>query len=328
MTQPGWRPNTDQARQVQARTAQLQQALQFEATLKRITDRVRDSLDEGQILQVAVQELALALDAGCCNAALYDCKQGVSNVRYEYTTSMVRYQGRTIKMNRHPEIYQQLLQGQYCQFCPLSAHPDRGQVAMFAYPLTNEHTPVGDLWLIASKDRVLDEQEARLIQQVANQCAIALRQSRLYQAAQAHITELEKLNRLKDDFLSTVSHEMRTPLSNMRLSIQMLEQSLQGGVAAYGETAQLNADFTRCFSYLQILKDECEREIELVNNLLDLQQIEAGDQPPEQIAIHLQDWIPNVVEPFEARTRVSQQSLHITLAPDLPPLESRSSIRS
>ena len=179
---------------------------------------------------------------------------------------------------------------------------------MFAYPLKNKHSPVGDLWLITSKDRVLNEQEVRLTQQVANQCAIALRQAQLYQTAQTHITELENLNHLKDDFLSTVSHEMRSPLSNIRLSIQMLEQSLQQGVADYGETAQLNANFTRCFSYLQILKDECEREIELVNNLLDLQQIETGDQPPEQIAIHLQDWIPNVVEPFEARTRSRQQS--------------------
>jgi len=44
-------------RQVQERTAQLQQALNFEVILKRITDKVR-GLDEGQILQTAVQELA------------------------------------------------------------------------------------------------------------------------------------------------------------------------------------------------------------------------------------------------------------------------------
>ncbi|MDX2099256.1 MAG: PAS domain-containing protein, partial [Leptolyngbyaceae cyanobacterium bins.59] len=46
-------------RQIQERTAQLQQILSFEATLKRITDKVRDSLDENQIIQTAVRELAV-----------------------------------------------------------------------------------------------------------------------------------------------------------------------------------------------------------------------------------------------------------------------------
>ena len=38
--------------------------------------------------------------------------------------------------------------------------------------------------------------EINLLRQVVNQCAIALRQSRLYQAAQAQVTELERLNAL------------------------------------------------------------------------------------------------------------------------------------
>jgi len=58
-------------RQVQERTAQLQQALNFEVILKRITDKVRDSLDEGQILQTAVQELA-CLSINHCDTALYN----------------------------------------------------------------------------------------------------------------------------------------------------------------------------------------------------------------------------------------------------------------
>jgi len=45
-------------RQVQERTSQLQQALDFEAMLKRITDKVRDSLDESQILQTAGRRIS------------------------------------------------------------------------------------------------------------------------------------------------------------------------------------------------------------------------------------------------------------------------------
>jgi len=45
--------------QVQERTNQLQQALEFDTMLKCITDKVRDSLDESQILQTVVQEPAI-----------------------------------------------------------------------------------------------------------------------------------------------------------------------------------------------------------------------------------------------------------------------------
>jgi signal transduction histidine kinase len=70
-----------------------------------------------------------------------------------------------------------------------------------------------------------DELEIRLIQQVANQCAISIRQARLYTAATAQVESLEKLNALKDDFLSTVSHELRTPISNMKMALSMLKTS-------------------------------------------------------------------------------------------------------
>lgn len=106
------RLNANLERQVEERTAQLQQALDFEAMLKRITDKVRDSLDESQILQTAVQELALMLRVSSCNAALYNLSQGTSTICYEYTTKLPTFQGRVAQMATFPEIYRQLLQGQ------------------------------------------------------------------------------------------------------------------------------------------------------------------------------------------------------------------------
>ncbi|MFQ3613686.1 MAG: hypothetical protein SNJ68_08225, partial [Cyanobacteriota bacterium] len=70
--------------QVQQQTAQLRQALNYEATLKRITDKVRDSLEEDQILQTAVQELATSLELLGCDAALYNLELGISTITYEY----------------------------------------------------------------------------------------------------------------------------------------------------------------------------------------------------------------------------------------------------
>ncbi|MFM7427555.1 MAG: GAF domain-containing protein, partial [Elainella sp.] len=196
--------NADLEQQVRQRTRQLSNALDYESTLKRITDRVRDSLDERHILEAALQELTVVLKLAGCNAAVYDLNQGTSTVQYEFTQSLPTLQGRVAQMEDFPEIYQQLKQGRWFQFCSLLPNPVRGRVAMLACPIFVDpqssrgvdQSVLGDLWLIHHPDHMFDEYEIRLVQQVANQCAIAIRQARLYQAAQGQVQELAELNRL------------------------------------------------------------------------------------------------------------------------------------
>jgi PAS domain S-box-containing protein len=291
--------------QVKERTARLEQALEFEATLRRITDKVRDSLDESHILQTAVQELGIGLGVNSCNAALYDLEAGTSTISYEYNPSLFLMKGHVSRLADSPEVYQPLLQGESIQFCNVNNNPFRGRVAMLACPMFVEQEVLGDLWLIVDKEYGFKEQELRLVQQVANHCAIALRQARLYQTAQAQVEELEKLNQLKDDFLSTVSHELRTPVSNMKMAIRMLK------LAPTGDRAQ---------RYWQILESECDREAMLVSDLLDLQQLEASPNADLLIdSLCLQDWLPPILASFNARTQEHQQSFNVDIASALPP---------
>lgn len=198
--------------QVQEQTAQLQQSLDFEALLKRIFDDVRDTLDERQILQTAVWELAVGLNVRCCNTGLYDTTNATSWISYEYTVGIDSTQGQVVKMQDFPVGYKQLLQGQYFQFCSLTLSW-QVPAAILACPIFDDRGAIGDLWLFKQPDKAFNELEIRLVQQVASSCAIAIRQARLYQATQAKIQELETLNRLKDDFLAT-SQELRSPLAN------------------------------------------------------------------------------------------------------------------
>ena len=304
--------NTDLERQVQERTVQLQRSLDFIALLNRITDKIRDSLEEEQILQTAVKSLTLGLEASCCNAALYDREQGTSTVCYEYTTSEFSLKGRVSQMANYPELYYQLLQGQHFQFCSTVPNPVRGHVTMLAYPIADDQGVLGDLWLVKQKHLSFDEQDVQLVQQVSNQCAIALRQARLYLEAQTQVSELERLNRLKDDFLSTVSHELRSPMANIKMAIQMLEVVL-------GQTGIL-AETNKAARYFQILRDECQREISLINDLLDLSRLEAGTETSILTTLNLQTWIPKIVEPFLERAIRQQQHLQVDIVAELPPL--------
>ncbi|MBW4693562.1 MAG: GAF domain-containing protein [Lyngbya sp. HA4199-MV5] len=311
--------NTSLELQVQERTAQLQQALNFEALLKRITDHVRDSLDEAQILQTAVQELAIELGVDCCDAALYDMERRNSTIWYENIQEQVSIGiGNVIAFASYPDLYHQLLQGQPVHCCVPTLEPDacrniKHTSTILACPLMDERGVLGDMWLFKPQHTYFDELEIRLVQQVANQCAIALRQSRLYQAAQAQVEELERLNQLKDDFLSTVSHELRTPMSNIKMATQMLELTLKPLGVLDHEADPINR-------YFSIIREEGQREIGLINDLLDLTRLDAGTEPINLTSIALQPFLAHLAEPFFDRVRRQQQYLILQLPDQLPAL--------
>jgi signal transduction histidine kinase len=73
---------------------------------------------------------------------------------------------------------------------------------------------------------------------------------------------LKELDKLKSEFVSSVSHELRTPLT----TIKTLTRVLQRGGQTEGERRE----------YLETIAAECDRQIDLVLNLLDLSRIESG----------------------------------------------------
>ncbi len=176
---------------------------------------------------------------------------------------------------------------------------------MLAYPIFDDLGVIGDLWLINQPSYIFNEREICLMQQVASSCAIAIRQARLYAASKKQIKELEKLHQLKDDFLSSVSHELRTPLTNMKMAIHLLK-------IAKTELAQER--------YLEVLQSECVREIELVNNLLDLQRLEVATYSLSPQVVILNDWLPLLLEPFKLRTQKRQQRLDVNISPGISEL--------
>ncbi|MDQ6788231.1 MAG: ATP-binding protein [Acidobacteriota bacterium] len=72
----------------------------------------------------------------------------------------------------------------------------------------------------------------------------------------------KELNRLKSEFVSSVSHELRTPLTTIKTLTRVLKSD------------KISADERR--EYLETISDECDRQIDFVQNLLDLSRIESG----------------------------------------------------
>jgi signal transduction histidine kinase len=79
-----------------------------------------------------------------------------------------------------------------------------------------------------------------------------------------YATERKRLERLKDEFVSTVSHELRTPLTSIAGSLGLL-------MARAGD--EMSEPVVRL---LRIAHSNCERLVRLVNDILDIEKLEAG----------------------------------------------------
>ncbi|BAZ04500.1 sensor histidine kinase [Calothrix sp. NIES-3974] len=144
---------------------------------------------------------------------------------------------------------------------------------------------------------------------------IALTQSQ--SAVKAQIEEMERLDRLKDEFLSTVSHELRTPLTNMKMAIQMLGISLK--VESNPVHGGINdRDVAKTKRYLHILNNECDREINLINNFLDLQKLDSNTKSLILETINIPSWLNRVVHVFQTRHHRFTQPIHLRIPENLP----------
>jgi PAS domain S-box-containing protein len=142
-----------------------------------------------------------------------------------------------------------------------------------AIPIADSIAPFRDRWgTLAGAVVVFRDLTAR---QQAEERDRALEQAR---QLQAQMVELERLDRLKDDFLSTVSHELRTPLTNIKMAIQMLQLVLDRQGLLSPEN---NPSSQSLALYMGILGNQCDRELHLVNDLLDLQRLNADTYPIE-----------------------------------------------
>lgn len=141
--------------------------------------------------------------------------------------------------------------------------------------------------------------------------------------SEQQVAEIQNFNQLKEDFLSTISHELRSPMTNIKMATQMLRLLLQQDEHDKNKEIQFFAKQkqsifnTKVDRYLQILEDECDREMSLLNNFLDLQQLDAGNYCFDQSRVNIQESIPLAVKPFLNRIASLQQTLHLEIAANL-----------
>jgi len=122
------------------------------------------------------------------------------------------------------------------------------------------------------------------------------------------ITRAREAERLKDEFISTVSHELRTPLTSIIGYVDLL---LDG---ADGELSQTTEHF------LTIVQQNSRRLIALVNDLLDMSQIDAGQIDLQREEVNLADQLHGVAAAIAPMVAAKGQTFRLELPERLPPV--------
>ena len=123
-------------------------------------------------------------------------------------------------------------------------------------------------------------------------------------AANVRLTELD---RMKDDFISTVTHELRTPLTSIRAFSEILRD--HPDLAAAKRSA-----------YLDIVIKESERLTRLINNVLDLAKIESGSTEWHTVPLDLKQVIQDAVDATRQLFLDQRIQLELQLPPQVPRL--------
>lgn len=115
---------------------------------------------------------------------------------------------------------------------------------------------------------------------------------RVAQVVIRDITRRKEAERIKNEFISTVSHELRTPLTSIRGSLGLLAAGKLGALPPAARP------------FVEIASNDCLRLVRLINDLLDIQKIEAGRM---DFQMKTQDLVGLVNQAVEANRSYGRQ---------------------
>ncbi len=132
------------------------------------------------------------------------------------------------------------------------------------------------------------------------------KQSETVDLLQMQNAELAQSVRAKDEFLSNVGQELRTPLTNMKTALTLLNSP--------------NIKLPQRQRYMDLLVRECDRQTSLIGSLLDLVSLDQMAERETLQAISLSDVVPGVVSTYQPLAEEKGVRLAHTIPDDLPPI--------
>ncbi len=294
--------------------------------LNRIISTASANNDEQKILRDTCFELAQFYNTSRTLILLHHHEDSIVTVQAEhYDEALQPVVGKQMNLDLEPALAaissstQTLILPQppfsLKQF--LNAPPDSKFVI---HPLYLAGKTIGFFVLNLPPTHVFGSSDVRLIALVSEEIGLALEKIRLYGRLQAHAHDLEEqvqrrtqaladaneqlksLDKLKSKFVSDVSHELRNPIANLTLFLELLEFAPPDKQAKYFST----------------LRAQVKRLFNLVEEILTLSKLENNNHHPFQ-PVDLNALVQQVLVTHQPRAQSKQLVLHFLSQNPLPP---------
>jgi two-component system, OmpR family, sensor histidine kinase BaeS len=180
-----------------------------------------------------------------------------------------------------------------------------GALLLFSGLISSMRRPLEELVEAAGRLAAGDRSARVEVGGLSETAALGAAFNEMAEELEREASQRDQLDRLKDEFVLTASHELRSPLT-----------SVQG----FAELLMLERDplTLRQVETVEVILDNCRHLVRLLNDLLDLARSDAGRLAIRPQPTEIAPLIADVVRTMRAQTEAGQQTLSEQLQPDLP----------
>lgn len=266
---------THLVRTLETRSAELASKVEQLEALREVGEAVSSSLDLDQVLETIVMSAVRLTGTDGGSIMEYDADLHCFSVRSAYGTSAELTA--TLRAMRIPAptslVGRAALGGAHLELPDLAAVDvdehlgllrDDGWLSVLAVPMRRQGRLIGALVIRRRSTGGFSRETRELLDTLATQSALAIVNARLFRELRVKGAELEVASQHKSEFLASMSHELRTPLNAVIGFSEVLLDQMFGTVNP------------RQAEYLRDILNSGRHLLELLNEILDLSRVEAG----------------------------------------------------
>jgi PAS domain S-box-containing protein len=173
----------------------------------------------------------------------------------------------------------------------------------FAFPIMLAEKVIGVLEFFSLQTVQPDEDLMTIMGHIGSQLAQVIIRQRAEEELQHAKAAAESANRAKSEFLTTMSHEMRTPMNAILGMADLLSES------SLREEQQ---------GYVRIFQKAGANLLDLINNILDLSKVESGHFELESVGFDLGALLQKTIEMMASRANDRGLQLRLEILPGVP----------
>lgn len=211
-----------------------------------------------------------------------------------------------VSLNEESHFLVRIFRSGKSQILSLEQETQPQPTSVLLVPLKAEQAVLGVLELRKKEKSFFTPHHLRLAELIAARLAALEQSARLYEKILLANKELERLNRVKTEFVSMVSHELRTPLTAIKGFVDVVMSE---------EAGALNEQQKR---FLKIAHNSIDRLAFLISDLLDISRIESGQIKMEMSETSMEKILQEATETYRKTIEGKGISFHVETDKKLP----------